>query len=114
MALNEDVGLSKNDLGRIIMIAVLFGTIVFYKYGTKKAPKIFSKLKITFLLFFGLALSVVLIGAGASYFAKYIQKHQWVGYVGLVVILLVAVQLIIGGLIDYGVLTINEPFASWF
>jgi YjbE family integral membrane protein len=67
-----------------------------------------------FLLFFGLFLSVVLIGAAASYFAKYIQDHKWVGYVGLVVILLVAIQLIIGGLIDYNVLTINEPFASWF
>ena len=67
-----------------------------------------------FLLFFGLFLSVVLIGAAASYFAKYIKDHNWVGYVGLVVILLVAIQLIIGGLMDYGVLTINEPFASWF
>jgi len=66
------------------------------------------------LLFFGLFLSVVLIGAAASYFAKYIQDHQWVGYVGLAVILLVAVQLIIGGLMGYGVLTIHEPFASWF
>ena len=62
------------------------------------------------LLFFGLALSVVLIGAAATYFAKYIQDHKWVGYVGLAVILLVTVQLIIGSLIDYGVLTINEPF----
>jgi len=31
-----------------------------------------------------------------------------------VVILLVSIQLIIGGLIGYNVLTINEPFASWF
>ena len=67
-----------------------------------------------FLLFFGLFLSVVLIGAAASYFAKYIQNNQWVGYVGLAVILLIAIQLIIGGLIDYDVLTINQPFASWF
>ena len=67
-----------------------------------------------FLLVFGLFLSVVLIGAAASYFAKYIQDHKWVGYVGLIVILLVAIQLIIGGLIDYNVLSINEPFASWF
>ena len=66
------------------------------------------------LLFFGLFLSVVLIGAAASYFAKYIQEHQWVGYIGLAVILLIAIQLIIGGLIGYGVLIINEPFASWF
>ena len=67
-----------------------------------------------FLLVFGLFLSVVLIGAAATYFAKYIQDNKWVGYVGLAVILLIAIQLIIGGLIDYNVLTINEPFASWF
>ena len=67
-----------------------------------------------FLLFFGLFLSVVLIGAAASYFAKYIQNNTWVGYIGLVVILVIAIQLIIGGLIDYNVLSINEPFASWF
>jgi len=53
-----------------------------------------------FLLFFGLLLSVILIGTAATYFANYIKDHQWVGYIGLVVILLVAVQLIIGGLID--------------
>jgi len=67
-----------------------------------------------FLLFFGLFLSVVLIGAAASYFAKYIKEHQWVGYVGLVVILLVAVQLIIGGLIDMNILSINEAFKNFF
>ena len=67
-----------------------------------------------FLLVFGLFLSVILIGAAASYFAKYIKDNQWVGYVGLAVILLIAVQLIIGGLMSYDVITINEPFASWF
>lgn len=67
-----------------------------------------------FLLFFGLFLSVVLIGAAASYFAKYIKEHQWVGYVGLVVILLVAVQLIIGGLVDMNILSINEAFEHLF
>ncbi len=67
-----------------------------------------------FLLFFGLFLSVVLIGAAASYFAKYINEHQWVGYVGLVVILLVAVQLIIGGLADMNILSINETFEHLF
>ncbi len=67
-----------------------------------------------FLLFFGLFLSVVLIGAAASYFAKYIKEHQWVGYVGLVVILIVAVQLIIGGLIDMNILSINEAFKHFF
>jgi len=67
-----------------------------------------------FLLFFGLLLSVILIGAAATYFANYIKDHQWVGYIGLVVILLVAVQLIIGGLIDMNVLSINEAFRHFF
>ena len=66
------------------------------------------------LLLFGLFLSVVLIGAAASYFATYIKNHQWVGYIGLVVILLVAIQLIIGGLIDMNILSINEAFKHLF
>jgi YjbE family integral membrane protein len=65
-------------------------------------------------IIFGLVLSVILTGALATYLANYIQKHIWIAYVGLIFILLVALQLIIGGLIDYGVLTINEPFGSWF
>ena len=67
-----------------------------------------------FLLFFGLLLSVILIGAAATYFANYIKDHQWVGYIGLVVILLVAVQLIIGGLIDMNILSIDEAFRHFF
>jgi len=38
----------------------------------------------------------------------------WIGYVGLIVILIVAIQLIIGGLDDYGVLHINETFKNYF
>ena len=67
-----------------------------------------------YLLIFGLLLSVVLIGTAASYFANIIKNHLWIGYVGLAVILLVAIQLIIGGLMGLGWITINEPFASWF
>ena len=66
------------------------------------------------LLIFGLFLSVVLIGAIATYFANYIQKNKWIGYVGLVIILIVAIQLIIGGLVDLEVLSINETFKKYF
>ena len=66
------------------------------------------------LMIFGLLLSVVLIGTIATYFAEYIQKNKWIGYVGLIVILIVAIQLIIGGLNDYGVLSINETFRQYF
>ena len=66
------------------------------------------------LMIFGLFLSVILIGTIATYFAEYIQKNKWIGYVGLVVILIVAIQLIIGGLNDYGVLSINDTFRQYF
>ena len=67
-----------------------------------------------YLLIFGLLLSVVLIGTAASYFANIIKNHLWIAYIGLAVILVVAIQLIIGGLMGLGWITINEPFASWF
>ena len=66
------------------------------------------------LMIFGLFLSVILIGTIATYFAEYIQKNKWIGYVGLVVIFVVAIQLIIGGLNDYGVLSINVTFRQYF
>ena len=65
-------------------------------------------------MIFGLVLSVVLTGALATYLANYIQKHLWIVYIGLGFILLVALQLIIGGLNDYGVLSINETFKQYF
>ena len=65
------------------------------------------------LMIFGLLLSVVLIVTMATYFAEYIQKNKWIGYVGLIVILIVAIQLIIGGLVDYEVLQINETFKKY-
>ena len=65
-------------------------------------------------MIFGLVLSVVLTGAGATYLANYIQKHIWIAYVGLAFILLVAIQLIIGGLVDLDILQINEQFKKYF
>jgi len=65
-------------------------------------------------MIFGLILSVVLTGALATYLANYIQKHLWIAYVGLGFILVVALQLIIGGLSDFGVLSINETFKKYF
>ena len=62
----------------------------------------------------GLLLSVFLIATLASYFADYIRRHQWLGYLGLVVILIVAIQLIIGGLVNYEVLSINEKYEFLF
>ena len=65
-------------------------------------------------MMFGLILSVVLTGALATYLANYIQKHLWIAYVGLGFILLIAIQLIIGGLVDLEILSINEEFKKYF
>ena len=65
-------------------------------------------------MMFGLILSVVLTGALATYLANYIQKHLWIAYVGLVFILLIAIQLIIGGLVDLEILSINKEFKKYF
>ena len=66
------------------------------------------------LMIYGFVLSVILTGAGATYLANYIQKHIWIAYVGLGFILLVAIQLIIGGLVDLEILQINEQFKKYF
>ena len=65
-------------------------------------------------MIFGLILSVVLTGAGATYLANYIQRHLWIAYIGLGFIFLVALQLIIGGLADFGMININESFKKIF
>jgi len=65
-------------------------------------------------MIFGLVLSVILTGALATYLANYIQKHIWVAYIGLAFILVVALQLIIGGLVDLEILNINEKFIKYF
>jgi len=65
-------------------------------------------------MIFGLMLSVVLTGALATYMANYIQRHIWIAYVGLVFILIVGLQLVIGGLVDLEILKINEEFKKYF
>ena len=66
------------------------------------------------IMVIGLLLSVFLIATLASYFADFIRRHKWLGYLGLFVILIIALQLIIGGLVNYEVLSINEKFKFLF
>lgn len=49
------------------------------------------------VLFFGLALSVTLMGLAANLVAKLVQKHHWIAWIGLVVILYVALKMIWDG-----------------
>ena len=65
-------------------------------------------------MIFGLVLSVILTGALATYMANYIQRHLWIAYIGLGFILIVAIQLIIGGMVDLEILKINDQFIKYF
>ncbi len=49
------------------------------------------------ILIIGLALSVVFMTIAASLIAETLQKHRWIGFVGLAVILYVGIDMIIDG-----------------
>lgn len=51
-------------------------------------------------LIFGLGLSIVLMGVAASFIARLLNRHRWVAYVGLAIILYVAVDMIWRGAIE--------------
>jgi YjbE family integral membrane protein len=53
-----------------------------------------------YVLVFGLILSIALMGIAASFIARLLQKHRWIAYVGLAVILYVAVEMCIRGAIE--------------
>lgn len=46
------------------------------------------------ILVIGLVLSVALMGVAANFIARYIERYRWIAYVGLVVIVYVAVKMI--------------------
>lgn len=52
------------------------------------------------VLVFGLVLSIALMGVAASFIAKLLQKHRWIAYVGLAVILYVAGEMIYRGALE--------------
>lgn len=52
------------------------------------------------ILVIGLLLSVALMGLAANIIARYIERYKWIAYIGLLVILWVAVRMIYEGTID--------------
>jgi YjbE family integral membrane protein len=49
------------------------------------------------VLAFGLLLSIALMGVAANFVARLLQKHRWIAYVGLAIILYVACEMIYRG-----------------
>jgi predicted tellurium resistance membrane protein TerC len=52
------------------------------------------------VLVFGLALSIALMGIAASFIARLLQRHRWIAYVGLAVILYVSLEMIYRGALE--------------
>jgi len=50
------------------------------------------------ILIFGLGLSIALMGLAASFIARLLQKHRWIAYVGLLIILYVAFDMCYRGM----------------
>jgi YjbE family integral membrane protein len=52
------------------------------------------------ILIFGLGLSIAMMGVAASFIARLLHSHRWIAYVGLAVILYIAVEMIFRGTLD--------------
>ena len=52
------------------------------------------------VLVFGLSLSIVTMGIAASFIATLLQKHRWIAYIGLAVILYVALGMVYRGALE--------------
>jgi YjbE family integral membrane protein len=50
-----------------------------------------------FILVFGLLLSITLMGVAADWISRLLQRHRWIAYVGLAIILYVAGEMIYHG-----------------
>ena len=51
-------------------------------------------------LVFGLGLSIVLMGFAASFIARLLNRHRWIAYVGLAIILYIAIDMIWRGFLE--------------
>jgi YjbE family integral membrane protein len=53
-----------------------------------------------YILIFGLVLSIGMMGLAASFIARLLQKHRWVAYVGLAIIVYVAFDMTWRGVVE--------------
>ena len=53
-----------------------------------------------YILIFGLILSIALMGLAANFIARLLQRHHWIAYVGLAIILYVALEMVYRGALE--------------
>ena len=59
----------------------------------------------TWVLVTGLVFSVAFMGLAAAYIARLLDRHHWIAYIGLVVILYVAIEMIAAGAQDVALIS---------
>jgi YjbE family integral membrane protein len=59
------------------------------------------------IMVFGLVLSIALMGVAATYIAKMLHKYRWIGYLGLIVVIYVALHMIWDGYRSTVIRTLN-------
>ncbi len=52
------------------------------------------------IMVFGLVLSIALMGVAATFIARLLNRHRWIAYVGLVIVVFVALRMIYDGSYD--------------
>ena len=52
------------------------------------------------ILIVGLIFAVILMGVAANIIARYIERYRWIAYVGLLVVIYVAVKMVYDGWVD--------------
>ncbi len=52
------------------------------------------------VLIIGLVLSIALMGLAASFVARLLHKYRWIAYIGLVIILWVALKMTLDGIVE--------------
>ena len=113
--MKKDVAPESNCIGTFMTFPSVVGKPILILYWLSLSINLTSENSLSPMMSSGiLLLSVFLIATLASYFAEYIKKHIWLGYLGLFVILVISIQLIIGGLVSYEVLSINEKYKFLF
>ncbi len=59
------------------------------------------------IMVFGLVLSIALMGVAATFIAKMLTRYRWIGYVGLIIVLYVALHMVWDGYRSSVVRTLN-------
>jgi len=62
----------------------------------------------TWILVTGLVFSVAFMGLAAAYIARLLDRHHWIAYIGLAVILYVAIEMIVSGAQDVALVSLGS------